>query len=124
MAGAAATLAGIGVLIVLVAIVYKNREAIGAFLAEEATPGPAKACRAYLKAVESSRAFTVGPAAVKTALSQATDALQHAVFVNYVPSERVRAELKALGMSDEDLRIIGSIAPLSPDVTMRAQMAM
>jgi hypothetical protein len=123
LAGAGAVIAGIGVIIVLVCIIYKNREAIQAFLEHESTPGPARACAAYLKAVESSRAYVVGAAAVKTALRQASDALAHAIFVNYMPPDRVKAELKADGMSDEDLRVIGAFAPLSIDAMARVQGA-
>jgi hypothetical protein len=124
LAGAGAVIGGIGVIIVLACIVYKNREAIQAFLEREATPGPARACAAYLKAVESSRAYSVGAGAVKTALRQASDALAHAIFVNYMPSDRVKAELEAAGMSDEDLRVISAFAPLSADAMTRAQVAM
>jgi hypothetical protein len=123
LAGAGAVIAGIGVIIVLVCIIYKNREAIQAFLEHEATPGPARACAAYLKAVESSRAYSVGAGAVKTALRQASDALPYAFFVNYMPPDRVKAELKAAGMSDEDLRVISAFAPLSVDAMARASAA-
>jgi hypothetical protein len=36
------------------------------------------------------------------------------------PPGKVIAELKGLGMSDEDLRVVTSIATLAPDFTSRA----
>jgi hypothetical protein len=37
-----------------------------------------------------------------------------------MPSDKVKAELKALGMSDQDLSIINAFAPLSVDAMTRA----
>jgi hypothetical protein len=104
------------VLVVLSAIAYQNRDIISKLLADQATPGPAKACKAYLAAVALSRAYAAGPAAVRSALAQAQRSLTLAMFVNWVPSAAVQAELKSLGMSDEDLAILRTIAPLSPEM--------
>jgi hypothetical protein len=122
-AGLGAAIAGIGVLVVLGFIIYKNRSAIKAFLEDQSTPGPAKACAAYLKFIESARAYTLGPGGVRTALDQAKQALEHAMFVNFFPSDKVKAELKADGMSEEDLRVVGTLAPLSIDMMAGAAAA-
>jgi hypothetical protein len=125
LASAGAVIGGIGAIVVLGFLIYKNRAAILAFLEQESTPGPSRACKAYLKFIESTKAFQVGPEAVKSALRQASAALDHAIFINYVPSDKERAELKTAGLSEDDLRLIGTIAPYAPDVVARsAQLGM
>jgi hypothetical protein len=121
LGSAGAICSGVGAIVLLGCIVYQNRDAIAALLKKESMPGPERACRAYLAMVNASRVYAVGPAAVRSAGEAASTALDdpQTFFVNYALSPATKDELKAAGLSDQDLGVIGTIAPLSADSLLR-----
>jgi len=104
MLGSFLTVAGI--LITLAAILYTNREPLMRLIDQLTTPGTQKFVEAILTTIKGCKVVKTAAPSVTAAIDSALAASKASLYVSWAVPWGGVAELKAIGFSDEDIKII------------------